>query len=327
MHSQTIAEHLSAAGVSRRRFMKLCGLLATTLALPARYADRIATALAQTTRPSVVWLSFQECTADSESLLRAVARPDPNIANTTDPGIVELLLDVISLDYHEALMAPAGAMAEKSLSDVLATRAGQYICVVEGAIPAGANGAYCVIGGRSAISIAQEVCAGARLTLAVGGCASDGGLPAAAPNPTGAISLATLMPGLVTANKLIHLPGCPANVVNIVATLVYFLTFQELPPLDEQRRPLFAYGQEIHDRCPRRQHYNAGRFVLAWGDPGHRRGWCLYRMGCRGPETGSNCPTVKWNDGVNWPVGAGHPCVGCTEAHFWDEMSPFYVAR
>lgn len=304
-------ERLKEYHISRRQFLKFCGLMTATLALPAHYTGRIAQALATSPRPPVIWLEFQDCTGDTESFLRA-----------SQPGVDELLLETLSLDYHETLMVPAGQMTEISLNDTMANYPGQYICVVEGSIPTAAGGIHCLIRGRTALSIAQEVCSNALATIAVGTCAWDGGLAAAAPNPTGAVGVKDAVPGLGT---LINLPGCPANVVNLTATLVHFLTFDSWPQTDERGRPEFAYDEEIHDECPRKRHYEAERFVWAWGDEGHKQGWCLFQMGCKGPETHHNCPDVKWNDGTCWPIEAGHGCVGCAESRFWDRMSPFYV--
>ena len=129
------------------------------------------------------------------------------------------------------------------------------------------------------------------------------------------------VPGL---KNLINLGGCPHNPANTAAVLVHYLTFHDLPALDEYNRPLFAYGDIIHDQCERRAHYDAGRFVEEWGDEGHRKGYCLYKMGCKGPEATYNCPTVRWNDGTSWPVKAGHGCIACASHRFWDTKSPFY---
>jgi hydrogenase small subunit len=126
------------------------------------------------------------------------------------------------------------------------------------------------------------------------------------------------------AKNLINLPACPANVENLTALVMYYLAFQRFPPLDSKRRPLFAYGKAIHDNCERRAHFDAGQYVEAWGDEGHRTGFCLYKMGCKGPVTYQNCPVVRWNEGTNWPIGCGHPCIGCAEPNFWDTMTPFY---
>ncbi len=313
---------LASRGVNRRDFLKCCGALAAALALPRSYAGRIATALSNAPRLPVIWLEFQDCTGDTESFLRASRRSDPRNGNIIYPPIVDLLLDVISLDYHETLMAPAGTATDRSLQDTIAAYPGQYVCIVEGAIPMADDGVYCTIRGRTALSIAREVLPQARAILAVGACAVDGGLVAAAPNLTGAGGVRQAVPGL---KNVVNLPGCPANVVNIVAVIVHLITFNTLPEVDSHGQPYFAYGEEIHEDCERHHHYEARRFVQAWGDEGHRNGWCLYKMGCRGPKTYHNCPIVKWNDGTCWPVAAGHGCIGCASPGFWDAMSPFYT--
>jgi len=232
-----------------------------------------------------------------------------------------VILDLLSVDYHETLMAAAGSQAEEALDGVVKNSAGQFIAVVEGSIPTGADGGYCTIGGRSALDIARNVCSKAAATIAMGTCATYGGLPAAAPNPTGALGVADAVPGV---KNLINMSACPTNAANITALLVYYLTYKHWPPLDGFRRPLFAYGKTIHDNCERRAHFDAGQYVEMWGDDAHRSGACLYKMGCKGPVTHQNCPTVRWNEGTNWPIGCGHPCIGCAEPDFWDKMTPFY---
>lgn len=308
--SSSLEARLAARGVSRRRFLKFCGLMTATLALPMHYTARVAEAVGAAQRLPLVWLEFQDCAGNTESFLRASA-----------PSVADIVLEILSVNYHETIMAPAGSSAEKSLADTVAQFPGQYIAVVEGAIPLGGGGAYCTVGGKSAVSIAREVCGKALATIAVGACAWDGGWPGAAPNPTGATGVKDAVPGL---RNLINMPGCPMNVANLTAVIVHYLTFKQLPATDGLGRPLFAYSQLIHNNCPRRGHFDSGRFVEEWGDAGHRQGWCLYKMGCKGPETYSNCPAVQWNEGTNWPIGAGHGCVGCMSPRFWDTTSPFY---
>jgi hydrogenase small subunit len=304
------AERLTQRGVSRRQFLQFATFMAATLALPAKFGGQIAEALAAAPRVPVVWLGFLECTGDTESFLRA-----------SNPTVSKILLDLISLDYHETLMGPSGAMARKSLEDTVARYPGKYVAVVEGAIPMAANGFYCAIGGRSAKSIVQEVCASAMTTIAVGACAWDGGWPGAQPNPSGSVGVRGAVPGI---RNLINMPGCPMNVVNFTALFTQYLTTGAWPSMDSSGRPRFAYSEEIHDECERHDHYEHDRFVREWGDAGHRAGWCLYQMGCKGPETKSNCGQVKWNDGTSWPIGAGHGCIGCTTSRFWDTMTPIY---
>ena len=309
LSDSTIYEDFIKKGFSRRDFLKFCTALTATLALPVSFASKIAEALENKQKPYLVWLELQDCAGDTESFLRA-----------SKPSAGELILDILSVEYHETIMAASGHRAQKSLSDVVQNQKGKYIAVVEGSIPMKDGGVYCCIGGKTAKDIVQEVCGNAMATIAVGTCATYGGLPAAAPNPTGAVGVSEAMPNL----SVVNLPGCPVNVENITATVVHFLTFGSLPPLDSIGRPLFAYGKRIHDNCERRAHFDAGQYVRQWGDQGHRDGWCLYEMGCKGPETFKNCPTVKYNEGTSWPVQAGHGCIGCAEPAFWDQMTPFY---
>ena len=308
--SRTILSELQRRGVSRREFVKFCSVMAGALALPTGAAGEIAKALATVQKPTLVWMEFQGCTGDTESLLRA-----------SRPTVTDIVLDVLSVDYHETIMAAAGTNATDLLHKTAAEKKGTYIAVVEGAIPTKDGGVYCMIGGRSAEQIVKEICGNAAATIAIGNCAAYGGLPAAKPNPTGAISVAEAVPGI---KNLINLPQCPANVENLTATVVHYLTFRSFPALDSQNRPIFAYGKLIHDNCQRRAHFDAGQYVEEWGDEGHRVGYCLYKVGCKGPVTNANCPNVRWNSATSWPVESGHPCLGCSEAAFWDKHTPFY---
>jgi hydrogenase small subunit len=310
MFGTSLKEELEHRGISRRDFLGFCGSMAAVLGLPVTAGSAIAQAVETERKPILIWLEFQDCAGNTESFLRA-----------THPTVADLILDTISLNYHETIMAAAGHQAEDALAQTIRENAGKYIALVEGSIPTGADGAYCTIGGRSALQIAREVCGGAAATIAVGTCAAFGGIPAAGPNPTGALSVADAVPGV---KNLINMSACPANAENLTALIVYYMTMKRWPPLDRLRRPLFAYGKTIHDNCERRAHFDAGQYVEAWGDEAHRQGHCLYKMGCKGPSTSQNCPVVKWNEGTNWPIGCGHPCIGCAEPNFWDTMTPFY---
>jgi hydrogenase small subunit len=307
--------------MSRRDFLQSLGIIAAALGLPTdALAADLAKSDARSTRLPVVWLQLQGCSGDTESFLRAAERRNPLDRSLTDPGIVELLLDVISLDYHETLMAPSGAPAERSLHEIVRQRRGKYLAVIEGSIPAGSDGIYCMIGGKTALSIAGEVCGSAAAVIALGSCAVSGGLPAASPNPTGAKSVAEAFPSL---KKLCNLPGCPANVVNLVATIVHYIARGAFPPMDASKRPAFAYGKKVHDACFREDRREAS----IWGDSAYVRGGCLKRLGCKGEQARHNCPTVQWNGETSWCIRAGHICIGCTEDKFWDRLTPFYGRR
>jgi hydrogenase small subunit len=301
---------LEARGVSRRKFLKFCSVMTATMALPSRYTSLIAQSLEKTKRPVMVWLEFQDCTGNTESMLRV-----------SNPGIADIVLEVLSLEYHETIMAGSGKQAQAALDRVMKEHDGKFIAVVEGSIPMGDDGVYCTIGGRTALDIAREVLPKAAAVLAVGACAWDGGIVGAGINPTGAVGVEQAVPGI---KQLVNLGGCPHNPQNTAAVLVHYLTFGEMPALDQFNRPLFAYGNLIHEQCERRAHYDAGRYVEEWGDEGARKGWCLYKMGCKGPESTFNCPVVRWNDATSWPIKAGHGCIGCAAPKFWDTRSPFY---
>lgn len=286
-------------GISRREFLQLCAAMAATMGLPRGAEAAIAEAVASKKRPSVIWLHFQECTGCTESMLRA-----------EHPTLEKLILDVISLDYHETLFAAAGHQAEAARRQAMKDNKGKYLLVVEGAIPTKDKGIYCKVGGQTALDMVKECAADAAAVVAIGSCASWGGMPSTGPNPTGASSAAEVL-----GKKIVTIPGCPPNPYNFLSTVVHFLTFGKLPELDDLGRPKFAYSRLIHENCERRPHFDAGRFAMEFGDAGHRQGFCLYKLGCKGPETYANCPAVLFGDvgNASWPVGTGHPCIGCTE--------------
>lgn len=306
---ETLGQHLEARGVSRREFLEFCTEMAIILGLGSAAAPGVAKALEVQKRPSVVWLQLQECTGCVESVIR-----------TSEPTIGDLVLDVISLDYQHTLMASAGKAAEKALSDAMKANNGKYILVVTGSVPEAENGIYTMIGGRTAKTILLEAAEGAAAILALGACAHFGSVQAARPNPTGAVGVREI----VKNRPIVNIAGCPPIGDVVTASVVHFLTFGALPAVDGEGRPLFAYGERIHDQCPRRAHFDAGQFVEAFDDGGARKGWCLYEVGCKGPATFSPCPIIQWNTRTSWPIGAGHPCIGCTEPYFWDTMTPFY---
>jgi hydrogenase small subunit len=249
-------------------------------------------------KPSVIWLHFQECTGCTESLLR-----------TSRPGLAELLLDLISLDYHETLFVAAGHQAEEARHSAMKANAGKYVCIVAGAIPTKDGGIYCQIGGQTAVDMLNETAANAGAIIAIGSCASFGGLPAAEPNPTGAVGA----PVALSGKTVVTIPGCPPNPYTLLGVVLQYATLGTLPALDEKGRPLFAYARTIHEDCPRRAHFDAGRFAERFGDEGHRNGYCLYKLGCKGPQTHAPCSIKDFCEIGAWPIGIGHPCVGCTE--------------
>jgi hydrogenase small subunit len=306
---QTLGEVLKQRGVSRRGFLKFCATTASLMALSPTMVPAIARALEQARRPSVIWLSFQECTGCTESLTRSHS-----------PTIEGLIFDAISLDYHHTLQAAAGSGAEEARALAMEENRGKYLMVVDGSIPT-ANPGYSTIAGISNKDMLLEVAEGAAAVIAVGTCAAFGGIPHANPNPTGAVSVSDL----ITDKPIINVPGCPPIPVVISGVLAHYLTFGSIPKLDSLGRPDAFYGQNIHDRCYRRPFYERGQFAETFDDEGARKGWCLFKLGCKGPTTYNACATAKWNDATSFPIESGHPCLGCSEPDFWD-MGGFYRA-
>jgi hydrogenase small subunit len=307
MSFPTLGEALRSRGVSRRDFLQFCAATASALGLSTTLAPRIAAALEQARRPSVIWLPFQECTGCTESITRAHGAT-----------IESLIFETISLDYQHTLQAAAGDAAEQARAKAMKDNWGQYLLIVDGSIPTG-NSGFSTIAGHDNLSMLKEAAAGAAAIIALGSCAAFGGIPAARPNPTGAVSVSEV----VKDKPIINVPGCPPIPVVITGVLAQYLTFGKVPELDSLQRPKAFYGQTIHDRCYRRPFYERGQFADSFDDEGARLGWCLYKVGCKGPTTYNACATVKWNAGTSFPIEAGHGCIGCSQPGFWDQAG-FY---
>lgn len=297
-------------GVSRRDFLKFCGATAALLGLSELYVPKIAAAIEKASkRPPVVWINFASDSGCTESLIKA-----------TYPGPADLVLDVLSLDYNETIMAAAGKQAEEILAN--ARKDGGYILVVEGGVPT--KKGHGTIAGKEMLDVLKEQAVPAVAILAVGSCATCGGVPAASPNPSQIIGVSEALKKLGINKPLVNLDLCPVNVEYLTAVIVNYLLLGKLPDLDSYGRPLMFYGQTIHDNCERRAHFDAGRFVEKFGSKEESLGYCLYKMGCKGPMTYSACPKVRYNNKVNWCIGAGGPCIGCAEPGWTDKFAGFY---
>ena len=303
-----IKEILEDEGVNRRDFLKWASATTAMLMLPASFTPLVAKAATLMNRVPVIWIELQDCAGNSEALLRS-----------DGPKIDEILLDIISLEFHETLMAPSGHQAEKQLEDAVKTFKGKYLLFVEGSVPMGIDGYFGTIGAKAETFIEhlRKLANDAAAVIAVGSCATFGGIPAAAPNPTDAKGVMDVIHG----KPIVNIPACPANPANMVGVLLHYTLTGQLPELDSLLRPKFAFGYRIHDNCERRAHFDAGEFVEEWGDEGAKNNFCLYKMGCKGPMTFNNCSIIRYNEGVNWPVGVGRGCIGCSEPDFWDKYA------
>ncbi len=306
--TETFYDVMRRQGITRRSFLKFCSLTATSLGLGSAFAPKIAHALENKPRTPVIWLHGLECTCCSESFIRSA-----------HPLTKDVVLSMLSLDYDDTLMAAAGHQAEAILEEVRRKYKGNFILAVEGNPPLNEDGMFCIHGGRPFIEVLKETAADAKAIISWGSCASWGCVQAAKPNPT----QATPIHKVIHDKPIIKVPGCPPIAEVMTGVVTYMLTFDKIPELDRQGRPKMFYGQRIHDKCYRRPHFDAGQFVEEWDDENARRGYCLYKVGCKGPTTYNACSTVRWNEGTSFPIQSGHGCIGCSEDGFWDKGS-FY---
>ncbi len=304
----TIWEHARLQGYSRRDFLQFCGWIAAAAGIEVGGLNRVVHALETKPRLPVVWFHFQECTCCSESFIRS-----------SHPIVSDIVLDKISLDYTETLQAAAGRQAEEALHQTMLKHKGEYLMLVEGSIPTEEDGVYCCIAGRTAWDIVKEAAADSKAIVAWGSCASNGCIQSSKPNPTGA----TPVHKIISGKPVINVPGCPPIAEVMAGTIVHLLAFDRIPQLDGLNRPKAFYSRRVHDTCYRRANYDAGLFVQSFDDENAKRGYCLYKMGCRGPVTYNSCSVIKWNNGMSYPIQSGHGCIGCSEANFWDN-GPFY---
>ncbi len=328
--------------VSRRDFLKYCSTIAAAIGLGPAMGSKVAAALTSATRPKVLWLHFAECTGCTEAVLRTQntaanlqLRDDTaiklnaeyrshtyfdtvNLSSAPIDFFDDIILKTISLDYHETLMAGAGSTVHEILTKTAEDNKGNFICVVEGSIPGpfdgkADDGYFGTINGRTMLSIAKEILPKAKCILALGNCASFGGIPYAKPNPTGAKNVIAALKD-ITLPQVLNIPGCPPNPVAFVGTIAYLLLKNAPPPTDVYLRPKFAYFLTVHSQCPYLPDYVAEI----------QNGKCLRFQGCKGPAAGNVCPTVKFNNGDNFPQAARHVCIACSEPNFWDEKTPFW---
>jgi len=304
----TTYEVLRRHGIDRREFLKFCTMTAAAMGLESALVPGVVRAMETKPRIPVMWLHGLECTCCSESFIRSA-----------HPIAQDIVLNMISLDYDDTLQAAAGHQVEEIRRNMIRDHPGEYVLAVEGNAPTNDGGVYCTVAGQSFLDMLLESAEHARFVIAWGSCASNGCVQAAYPNPTGAKPVRKL----IFDKPVINVPGCPPIAEVMTGVLTYILTFDRLPELDRMGRPKAFYGTRVHDKCYRRSHFDAGQFVESWDDEGARKGWCLYKMGCRGPTTYNACSSMMWNDGVSFPIGSGHGCIGCSEDNFWDNDS-FY---
>ncbi len=254
-------------------------------------------------RKNLVWLELTGCSGNIISLLGG-----------SNPDFKYLISQMTNFVYDNSLMASEGETAMEQLMGILGE---EYILAVEGAVATKNNGMYNVIGrwkGKPITALNAVKLLGERAShvIALGACASHGGVSAAKPNPSESVGVQSVL-----KRKVIKLPGCPCHPDWFMGTLAHILLYGE-PELDNRDRPVLFYSTLIHDRCPRRSYFDKGIFAQKLGEK-----TCMFKLGCRGPVTPIDCPIRKWNQYVNWPVEDDTPCIGCAQFGFPDQMEPF----
>jgi hydrogenase small subunit len=308
MPEETVYDALMRTGISKRDFLKFCLLTTASLGLESSMFAKVVRAMQTKPRPPIYWLNYAACTCCTESLIKS-----------SHPLISNAILSIISLDFMETIQVAAGQQAEEIIRDGMKQNYGNYILMVEGSVPTKDDGVYCTIAGETALSHLRRAAEGAKAILATGSCAAFGCVTTARPNPTGCKPIYHI----ITDKPVVNIPGCPPIADVIAGTLVYYVTFDSLPEVDDFHRPKVFYGTLIHDNCYRRAFFDASMFVEEFDDDAARKGWCLYKVGCRGPVTYNACSAIKWNEGVSFPIQSGHPCFGCASPGYVDN-EPHY---
>jgi len=264
----------------------------------------------------VLWINAGECSGCTESTAQA-----------TNPNIAEIVLEILSIQSQDTIQMATGQYVEQARDAAIEKYKGKYIMIFEGAVMTGLNGNTARIGGGPQLGVIKKTASNALAAISVGSCAVDGGVCRAYPNSGGATGLSQYLASEGIATPVVNLPGCPVNPEELVAVVVDVLMLGGLeklvPKLDKYGRPKYLYGQTIHDNCPRRGHFENGEFVYEFGSQEEAKGYCLYPMGCKGPQTKRRCPVLRWNDQTSWCVESGGPCIGCASFNWVDNNAPF----
>lgn len=295
--------------LSRRSFVKSCIALTAILGLPPSMYKSVMKAAETKELPVVLWLNGQECTGCSESFIRSGA-----------PYTSDVILNMIDLEYSDTLSAGQGQLLEAHLDEIVEKYKGKYVLAVEGADAVGNDGTFCMVAGKPFTEQLKHCAKNAAFVITYGSCSSWGGIQAARPNPSDSQMIADTISGV----PIVRVPGCPPIPEVMTGVIMSYALFGQLPPTDSAGRPKQFYGNAIHDTCYRRPFFDSGLFVEEFDDVGSKAGWCLYKMGCRGPVTYNSCGNLRWWGGLSYPIQSGHGCIGCSENDFWDN-GDFYT--
>lgn len=295
--------------INRRQFLKMAAALATAFGI--EHAPGPASAALKKIKhkdiPKIIYLQGLSCTGCSISLLQA-----------TTPSPVALITEYSQLAFHADLSATSGGQALKLIDDFISGNAGEYFLALEGAVPESMPQA-CKIGHSYYSDYIKKGAETAAGIIAVGSCASFGGIPAAEGNQTGAVSVPQYLEHQNLSPFLITIPGCPVHPDWLWHTITHLLKVGS-PNLNPAKSPKLFFGTNLHKSCSRYHYFQEEIFAQKLGEKG-----CLFKLGCLGPETYADCPTRWWNGGQTWCVDANAPCIGCASPSFALKRDfPFY---
>ncbi|QCJ42830.1 [NiFe] hydrogenase small subunit HydA [Bacillus sp. S3] len=250
-------------------------------------------------RLPVIWISALDCTGCKEAFTRSF-----------EPSTLDTLLNFISLEYSELLSAASGEHVEAHKESIFEKYKGEYVLAVEGSVPG--SDEFLMIAGKSVREEIYHAAKNAKAVIAVGSCSAWGGIPAAGLNPTNAEDVMAVIPEEVPVALV---PGCPPIPEAIIGTLLHIHFHGELPELDKKKRPMVFYQKTVHMTCHRKPYFDQKLFVESYDDEGTRKGYCLFKLGCKGPTAFNACESM----GYNRCIAAGFSCIGCSEKGFWDK--------
>ena len=284
----------------------------------------------------ILWISEgMSCDGDSVSITAATQPSIEDVVLGLIPGLPKVHLHNKVLAYSlGGNNAPGGEDFLEPFRQAAAGTLGPFVLVIEGSIPnehLSGEGFWTGFGNdeygqpKTLNTWIDELAPNAWAVIAVGTCATYGGIHAMAGNPTGSMGLADYLGwDFRSAGGLpiVNVPGCPVQPDNFMETLTWLL-FQAaglspMIPLDQQLRPTWLFGKTVHEGCDRAGYYEQGDFALDYNSPK-----CLVKTGCWGPVVNCNVPKRGWMAGIGGCPNVGGICIGCTMPGFPDKFMPF----
>ena len=289
----------------------------------------------KTQRPSpvpdihILWLTAGlGCDGDSVSITAATQPSIEDVILGAVPGLPKVHL------YNPVLAFEVGDEFLKPWYDAKAGKLDPFVLVVEGSIPNETikkEGYWAAMGTDATgqpiktTTWIDWLAPKALGVVAIGTCATYGGIHAMAGNPTGCMGLADYL-GWEWKSKaglpIVNVPGCPVQPDNFMETLLYLLYqvagLAPMIPLDDQLRPTWLFGSTVHEGCDRAGYYEQGDFATEYGSPK-----CIVKLGCWGPVVKCNVPKRGWMAGIGGCPNVGGICIGCTMPGFPDKFMPF----